>query len=84
MRNDKCVKCHENSYSNPDRTDCICFDGHYYEPRVSCCVKGEQPKCPLRSTWNYDKKQCECTVFGENLINGECRQCDRNEGWNGK
>lgn len=40
-------------------------------------------KCPLSSVWNPTTLKCDCTYFGEYVINGFCQPCQLNSAWNG-
>lgn len=59
---------------------CRCKANYYMEAGI--CK--QTPTCPIKSKWNQAKLRCDCTVVGENMIDGQCVACKEREAWNGK
>ncbi len=74
-----CSQCTNNSVYNSVSKSCQCLNG--YEMQNNLCVLSI--KCPLSSVWNSTTLKCDCSYFGEYVINGFCQPCQLNSAWNG-
>lgn len=74
-----CAPCPANSVYNSNTRQCACLTG--FTPSNGQCIS--TPSCPSGAQWNPSTSSCQCTIQGQNIINGTCAPCPANSQWNG-